>query len=344
MSDQTNRAAWMAGHYGLMTHWLYPGVLPEKAKPARSLDEAVEGFQVDRLLEAVEAAGAGWLIFTLGQNTGFYASPNPVIEGLAGPGHCSQRDLAREIAEGLHRMEKRFIAYLPCEIYANTSLHAGFAWRLEEGTDQVEFQRRYTQAVAAWAERLGSLLDGWWFDGCYPWPYFHNSRMEWPRWYAAARQGNPQAALAFNDGSFCVGSLAPVASGQDYLSGEAEMLVGGKIRLGRDEYRRTHLPEGQIISEVQWHCLLPVDCFWGHGNPPPAWLPDNPYQAIDPAAYSIDALAPMEPPIYGDAELGGFLHACLSVGGAVTMNVGIFQEGNLGPATIEQLKRIGAKG
>ncbi len=344
--ENPDRTSWMSSHFGLMNHWLYPGVLPEKGEPARSLDEAVDRFVVTRLLEDIEASGASWLIFTLGQNTGCYVSPNPVVEELAGPGHCSQRDLAYEIAEELHRGGRRFIAYLPCEVYGNHSLQAGFAWRNEEGTGQAEFQRRYTRMVREWALRFGKLLDGWWFDGCYTWPYFHSSKMEWPLWFEAARAGNPEAVLTFNDGSFCVGNLAPVIPEHDYLSGEAEMLVDAwrtsspSIRLGREESPvRTHLPDGRFIpgTRCQWHVLLPIDCFWMHGNPPPAWLPGHPYQPANLSARS----APMEPPLYSDAELGGFLRNCLAVGGAVTFNVGIFEEGHLGSETIAQISRIG---
>jgi hypothetical protein len=334
-----DRTAWMSGHYGLMVHWLYPGVLPECGAPARSLDEAVDGFGVERLLDDVAASGAGWLIFTLGQNTGFYASPNPVIEELAGPGHCSQRDLALELAQGLHAIGKRFIAYLPCEIAANTTLHAGLGWSTMEGTSQAEFQQRYARVVGAWAERLGSLLDGWWFDGCYTWPAFHNRHMDWPVWYAAARAGNSEAALAFNDGNFCVGNVLPVAPEHDYLSGEAEMLVDGCVRLGRSEnWAPGHLPDGRFVPGTysQWHCLLPVDCFWGHGNPGPEWLSSHPYGPVPASGTSY----PMEAPIYGDAELHGFMHRCLAVGGAVTLNAGIYQEGYLGPDTVAQLRRF----
>jgi len=334
------RTDWMTGRFGLMNHWLFPGVIPEKGEGKETLDGAVDAFNVDRLLADVADTGADWLIFTLGQNSGTYISPNPVIEALCGAGHCSRRDLALEIAQGLHRMGKRFIAYLPCEVAANTTMHTSMAWNAQEGSGQYEFQDRYTSVVRAWAERFGDLLDGWWFDGCYTWPIFHNQYMEWDLWYTSARAGNPMAALAFNDGSLCVGNTSPVRAEHDYLSGETEMLVGGKARLGRgNDSVEGHLPSGRYVAgtKCQWHSLLPVDCFWMHGAQPPAWVPDHPYQA-----FPIGATAgPMEPPIYYDEELGQFLRACCGVGGAVTFNVGVYQEGHLGKETVKQLGRIG---
>jgi hypothetical protein len=213
------------------------------------------------------------------------------------------------------------------------------AWNTQDGTEQFEFQDRYTSAVRVWAERMGDLLDGWWFDGCYTWPKFHNRHMVWEMWYQAARAGNSQAAVTFNDGSFCVGNTHPVRPEHDYLSGETEMLVEGRVRLGRESGTAPgHLPTGRYAqdSTCQWHCLLPVDCFWMHGAEAPGWVPGHPYQSIPRGVKS----APMESPIYSDGELGGFLHACLRVGGAVTFNVGIYQEGHLGRESVRQLARI----
>ena len=225
-------------------------------------------------------------------------------------------------------------------------LHAGFGWNTVEGSDQVGFQQLYTRAVAEWAQRFGSLLDGWWFDGCYTWPVFHNSYLDWELWLGAARLGNPEAAVAFNDGSFCTGSIQPVYGGLDYLSGEVEMLVQGRVRLGRaGDPPPTHLPAGRFVSgtQVQWHALLPVDCFWGHGNPPPTWLPEHRYHEVADG-YIREAghpNPPMELPVYTDLELGTFLKDCLEAGGAVTLNVGIFQEGHYGIETVRQLQRMG---
>jgi hypothetical protein len=302
------------------------------------INEAVERFQVNRFLEDIEATGAYWLIFTLGQNTGYYASPNSVIDARVGMEICAQRDLALEIAQGLNRLGKRFIAYLPCEVNANTALHAGFAWNTTAGSNQAEFQRRYTPVVREWSQRFGELCSGWWFDGCYTWDAFHSRYMDWQLWLDAARAGNPAAAVAFNDGSFCVGNLQPVTLQQDYLSGEVEMLHQGRIRLGRGEPFAVHMPEGRFVPKTncQWHCLLPVDCMWMHGSPVPDYLPGHPYKKINyPDGFGI-----MEPPLYSNDALGGFLHRCLDNAGAVTFNVGIYQEGHLGRETVRQLKSI----
>ena len=242
-----------------------------------------------------------WLIFTIGQNTSYYASPNEVLDRLAGPGHCSKRDLVFEVARRVKKSGKRFIAYLPAEVNAPKSLHGPFAWNPK---DQSEFQRRYTSFILAYAVRYGKEMDGWWFDGCDLRKTFPDRAHDWPLWFDAARAGNPDAAVAFNDGVI----TRPVTPLQDYLAGEVDGLTDGKIRVGGRK-GQLWLPKSRFLegTACQWHALVPIDCMWMHTGP-----------------------GPIPPPKYTDADLFRFVKDCRSVGGAVTLNVGIYQEGHLG--------------
>lgn len=338
---KSQRAEWMSGKYGIMVHYL-PGFLWREDGRKATPWEAVNSFDLARFMEAFERSGAEWLIFTFGQNTGFYCSPNEVIDRYAGKGHCSERDLMYEIAVELHRRGKRLIAYLPCEVNANTTLHEGFGWTTEEGTSQDLFQTRYLEAVACWARRFGRMLDGWWYDGCYPWPILANSHIRWPEWYAASRAGNPDALVTFNDGCFCVDTCRPIRPDFDYYAGECDMLFEGRPCIHHDLPRAGFRPEGKFLpdSEVLQHALLPIDALWGHGADPKAIWGENaknfPFPPIDPARMDV-----MESPIYRDGELARLKDEFLGVGGAVTFNLGIFAEGGLGEATLAQLERLG---
>jgi len=307
------------GSFGMMVHWLVPGATaPERGEPITDPERAVDAFHIERFLEQFAESGADWLIFTVGQNTGFYASPNKVLEQLAGPGHCSQRDLVLEIATGVARMGKRFVAYLPAEIEAQSAaMHKAFGWSPSDPTQAV-FQQRYREFIRAYALKFGPLLSGWWFDGCYTWDVFPNQYLDWTALAQAARAGNPDAALAFNDGSFCIGITQPLTDEQDYLSGEVEVLRDGKLRLGRGDDAPLYLPESRFVegTRCQWHALTFIDAFWVHAKP-----------------------GPMEPPLYDDDTLFSFVRSCKAVGGAVTLNAGIYQEGHISEATLAQLKR-----
>ena len=113
-----NRAAWMAeGSYGVMVHYLITprGDTPEAR--AADFNRTIDGFDVKRFLKQIDESGADWLIFTIGQNTSYYNSPNAFLDSRL-PGHTPKRDLVLEIARGLHAQGKRFIAYLPAEVAA----------------------------------------------------------------------------------------------------------------------------------------------------------------------------------------------------------------------------------
>ena len=214
-----------------------------------------------------------------------------------------------------------------------------FGWTEELGTAQEEFQKRYTTFIAEYSLRFGPFLDGWWFDSPYELPVFHKSRLNANLYLGAARAGNPKAAVAFNDGSLCCGFSEPVVAGQDYLAGETEVLIGGKIRYGREKGSplldlATHAP--QPPSSCLWHSLVPIDCFWMHGNR------FGEYLHLPFAQPSIGA-GEMEPPVYATEDLSTLLRDFKAAGGGVTFNVGIFQEGALAPLTVDQLAELASR-
>ncbi len=334
----SSNAHWMRdGKFGLMVHWLAPGPEPEHGLRETDLNRAVDAFDVDRFLGDFKASGADWMIFTIGQNTGYYASPNAVLDRLAGPGRTPRRDLVMEIATRVKALGKRFVAYLPCEVAGQSAeIKTAFGWTDEKNTAQTEFQRRYTEFIRDYAQRFGSRLDGWWFDGAYQWDCFHSKFIDAALFFGAARAGNPHAAITFNDGSFCCGFSLPVVPGQDYLSGEVEVMIEGKVKYGRDKRSpllvpATHTP--QPPPDCLWHALVPIDCFWAHGNRFGDWL-DVPFAQppIGPGE--------MEPPVYATADLATVVRDFKSAGGGVTFNVGIFQKGGLGERTVAQLAAL----
>jgi hypothetical protein len=64
-------------------------------------------------------------------------------------------------------------------------------------------------------------------------------------------------------------------------------------------------------------------------NPPFAWVPPEPHQ--------------MERPLYTVDELETVVRDFKAAGGGVTFNVGIFQEGTLGPETVDRLAALAAR-
>jgi len=294
-----------------MVHYLIGPPGETETEKSAAFSRTVSGFDLDAFVAQFASTGADWLIFTIGQNTGYYCSPNRFLDNAL-PGRTSDRDLLLELAVRVKALGKRVIAYLPSEVYAQSeAVHGAFAW---DPADQSEFQRRYCEFIRQYALKFGPLVDGWWFDGCYDWPHFNNNLYDWPRWFAAARAGNPDAIVAFNDGSFCINKVKPVTPLEDYLSGEVHMLVDGKIKLGHDADSPLYLPDAQYLEGVQWHALVPVDSTFEGGAP---------YH-------------------YSDEELIGFVKACKSVRGAVTLNLPIGWDGRIPEASLARMQRLGA--
>ena len=327
VEPKVNRAQWMAdGRYGIMVHYLPnpEGDTPEQR--TASYNKTVDGFDLDGFMRQFQESGAKWLIFTIGQNTGYYCSPNGYLDNILG-GHTSSRDLLFEIARSVHVQGKRFICYLPVEVASQRQeVKDAFAWN---PSDQSQYQQRYLQFVEAYSKKLGSLCDGWWFDGWYE-PIVQG---KWApqRWIDACRAGNPKTIVAFNDAAFCAGHIDPITPLEDYHAGEVHLLEDGKIRTdfiygdatllngkmrNKTGEPRLYLPTSQFIGGVQWHALVPVDSTFN---------PAVPVAATD----------------YPDSELMPFMKACISVGGAVTLNVPIDMKGRIPEETLLQLRRVG---
>ena len=91
---------------------------------------------------------------------------------------------------------------------------------------------------------------------------------------------------------------------QDYLGGEANTL--------------NHRPEKPLPGGMQWHCLVWLDCFWAHR----------------------EKAGEIAPPRFTDEELWDFYKECRNRNGAVTWNIGIYQDGTLAEKTVEQVVRL----
>lgn len=315
----SGRAEWMSGRWGIMVHWIAPGPAPEIGIRVRDLQTAVNRFNLPRFVEDLRESGASWVIFTLGQNTGVYVGRNEYLTQNGLSGLQSDRDLALELATAVKVAGLRFIAYLPAEVGGSRQVQTLFKW---DAPAKQEFEEAYLPFVKAYSDHLGASCDGWFFDGCYDSKVYPWSARNWHNWAQAARSGNPGRALAFNDGSFLSRKLAPTSAEQDFLSGECGKIIDGRASLGRDSSQWFQPAQAMVANtNCLHHVLTPIDCNgkWSHEAP-----------------------GPMPPPTYEDGQLFAFVRNWLEVGAAVTLNVGIYQEGHLATSTIAQLARLKA--
>jgi hypothetical protein len=322
-----NPAAWMAqGGFGMMTHYLVSPRGDSPAEKTADLNRIVDQFDIEYFLNQFDASGADWLIFTLGQGTGYLSSSNELIDALEA-GFTPRRDLIPEIARQLHQRGKRLIIYLPG---AHTPADPTVKRLLGQGREG--YAERHNAFIRHYSLKLGETCAGWWFDSCH--------RQEDTVWRAkmdACRAGNPQSVVAFSGAEFCAsgGQIRPVCPIEDYHAGEIHLLEDSRIRTdfvwppgegivinAEGKLRKAgqpaafYMPDSQFIDNVQWHCLLPIDLTFNPAVP-------NQYCR------------------YSDKELFQFVDAVKGVGGAITINVPIEVEtGHIPQDSHAQLVRL----
>ena len=176
-TDWMPRARW-----GVLVHYL--AVPPDAADGDADLSPAawnrrVDSFGVDGFVNWVVEVGAGYVIFTVGQNSGHYCAPNATYDALVGrtPSKLSQRDLIGECGSALAKVGIRLIAYLPSHAPARDHMAAerlrftpawdARAWGFKpeplpgaEKTDErlSEAQRNWEAVIREWSLRWGALV------------------------------------------------------------------------------------------------------------------------------------------------------------------------------------------
>ncbi len=325
-------SSWLRGGYGIMVHWLFPEY------SERNVDALADGFDVGRFMADFDRTGAGWLIFTVGQNNGCYAAPNATIDGYAGDGHCARRDLVGEIAAAVHARGKKFIAYLPCELNSNVSMHRAFGWPTgtDVSKDMSTFESRWLEVIREWSGRWGRKIDGWWIDGYAP------AGTHWPcgisdesKWEDALRAGNPAAVIAFNSGEAAT-SPQTGAGLADFLAGEI-----ASMNQASDWPRSEFVSDGGVPTSTRIHVLTPIDGYWGAFWEWPrriSGLRDEMYSSV--ALETHEALGGFPQPNVSQTELASFIVGFTSANAAVTINVGINRAGRLNPHSVGLLDAL----
>jgi alpha-L-fucosidase len=261
-ADGPNRAAWMQdARWGVMTHYLADLKAREMNEPisVEKWNEMIDHFDVEGLAKQLKSVGAGYYLVTIGQNSGYYLSPNNTYDKFVSirPSKCSRRDLIADLSQAVHKRGIRLMVYLPAGA-PNRDAVAKEALQWQNGAHRNrEFQLKWQQIIREWSTRWGRKIDGWWFDGCY-WPNAMYRSPEPPNFAsfaAAARAGNPDSVVAFNPG--VVPRILSLTPCEDYTAGETNDLDRVEIR------RAVH---GRIDG-VQVHILSFLGEHWGRGTP-----------------------------------------------------------------------------
>ena len=257
-----HRADWLkSARWGVMTHYLADWRARVDGKPMSSetWNSMINEFDVEGLVNQLASVGAGYYIVTIGQNSGYYLSPNATYDRFVGiqPSKCSERDLVLDLARALAKHNIRLVVYLPSGAPAgdSTARHR-LEWRNGAYRNR-EFQIKWEEVIREWSLRWGKEIAGWWFDGCY-WPNTMYRTTESPNFAsfaAAARAGNPGSIVSFNPG--VVPRILSVTPHEDYTAGEIDQPDKISIRRASDG----------MIDGAQLHILSYLGERWGMGAP-----------------------------------------------------------------------------
>ena len=280
---ESHRTDWFhAARWGVSSHYLAESAsfTSPTDLTAEEWNRQVDAFDVEGLANQIAATGAGFFMLTIGQNSGYYCSPNATYDAIVGrvPSHCSRRDLMMELAEALAMRGVSLIAYLPSNAPESDALAKekfsyewGYSepwpggWRdeLRTGQRQAEFQIKWESVIREWSLRWGDKVRGWWFDGCYfaDAMYRHPDAPNFQSFAAAARAGNPNSILAFSPGIFDPDAIGPLAVA------DAEDYTGGETNNPQNFECRGRWVEGENGHREQWHMWSFLGKGWCDGAP-----------------------------------------------------------------------------
>lgn len=227
-------------HYGVLIHFL-----PGDAKGLELLNQ----FDVDALAGQLEAIGAKYLVFTMGQYSGYYNAPSAALDKLVGyaPGErCSKRDLPLDLHRALNAKGIKLMLYVTCQVgYEDARAQAAFGLPQGKQDQPLNFGAvdKWAEVIKEWSDRYGDKVAGWWFDGGYPHLNFDESMAE--TYADAAKHGNPKAIVSLS------ATLGP------QRAFEAADFTAGEIN---DPF--SVLPASRWQEGSQWHVLTYIGSNW----------------------------------------------------------------------------------
>jgi alpha-L-fucosidase len=313
---KSQRTTWFKNaKWGVFTHYMADTVGADASPEA--WNQAVNSFDAQNLAEQLKTVGASYYIITLGQNSGYYCSPNATYDKYVGitPSKCSSRDLVSDLADALRARGIALMVYLPSGAPDRDSeAMAALEWKKggePEGAEQgakegvndprlKNFQQKWEEIIREWSTRWGTKVAGWWFDGC----YFADAMYRFPdapnfdSFAAAARAGNPNAIVAFNPGvKDPVETMTPA---EDYTAGEI------------NDPDKVKCP-GRWVGGAQFHMLSYLG---------PSWA--------------------QVPPRFTNDQVISITESIARKGGVVSWDVPIEATGLISQPFLEQLAALGA--
>ena len=269
---RANTDWFMQARWGVLTHYL-----ADSASNLKPIDltpddwnRRIDAFDVDGLARQLAEHRVPHFFITIGQNSGFYLSPNRTYDEITGirPSKLSRRDLIADLAKAFAPHGIRLMVYLPGMAPASDAV----AKAKLEGVDDARhttLQRNWEAVVREWSLRWGRNVHGWWIDGPYDAPaYQHPDEPNYRSFATALKAGNPDSLVAFNNGLRT--PLYSMTEYEDYTPGEIERDM--TVAPGNTPDFSRLAPYERYLNGAQLHVLTIMGEWWGKG---PVRFPDE---------------------------------------------------------------------
>lgn len=291
----TNRL--LSDTFGVFNHFLYGD--ENWVKTTDSLD-------IKAYAARIAATGATHFGITLMQGTKYMLSPNKTYDEIAGtkPGEaCAIRDVPLELGEELAKYGvDLYLYYTGDGPHKDPVIGGRFGMVEADRTATPAFVANWSAVLKEYAVRYGSLVKGWWIDGCYDF-FKYNEELMAPYW-DACHAGNPDCLVAMNCGVLS-GQPQKRYSKDEYTSGEYNDFVV--------------IPESGIIDGAFAHMLAPLGIA-PNGDNNCSWKC---------------------PGLKRDGEyMYNYIKKLHEVGCALTIDIMVYPDGTFDPAQAEMLAKL----
>ena len=299
--------SWMRkAKYGLQFHWTSQS--QPRSGPRKPYAEASRDFPARAFAEAVHESGAGYVILTTSHAEYFFPAPIAAIDAIM-PGRTARRDLIRDLIEELGRFGIRLMLYY----------HAGHDhWREPNGwwvrcghdaRNPEKFLANWCSIIGEVGHRYGSGLAGWFFDDS---RVYYPLNPEFRRLAIAAKAGNPSRVICYNPWIW-----PRCTDFQDYFCGEGYGFLKVRDNLPADG---SGIFSNGPQRGLQAHTNFILESDWCHSKPETA----IPLPTIPKEAFISD------------------VSSAIARGIVPSINLEIYQDGGVGPASIEYLAALKA--
>ena len=203
-NDRNHKTDWFKERkWGVFAHYLHslqnnPAHVNNDKAGETDWNECVNALDAGLLARQLHEIKAGYLIFTVMQQTRHMIAPNDTFDRITGykPGQaCAERDLACDLYEALKKYDIALLLYFtgdgPTRDEKAAAAFGAGKFPVEDG-----FVRRWASVLEEYSARYGEKIKGWWIDGLYEGIGYNEQNMEII--YNAALRGNPDALFSAN--------------------------------------------------------------------------------------------------------------------------------------------------